>query len=97
MLLTTRLVRCCAPPVATLTKTEGREAAKIHLHKLNVGILFSYRKHCAKTTEPAQLVLPESLKSVPVLSNALLKSVAFRENPGKDGADAGAPATQRRG
>jgi len=41
-------------------------------------ILLSYRKHCTMTSNPAQLILPESLKLLPVLSSCLVKTIALR-------------------
>eukprot|EP01117_Protostelium_nocturnum_P012070 TRINITY_DN441_c0_g1_i2.p1 TRINITY_DN441_c0_g1~~TRINITY_DN441_c0_g1_i2.p1 ORF type:complete len:875 (-),score=232.15 TRINITY_DN441_c0_g1_i2:40-2664(-) len=43
-----------------------------------VAILASYRKLCASTSNMGQLVLPESLKTLPVHIMSLIKSVALR-------------------
>eukprot|EP01134_Creolimax_fragrantissima_P005944 CFRG5944T1 len=41
-------------------------------------ILSVYRKHCASTSSPGQLILPEALKLMPVYLAALLKTDLFR-------------------
>ncbi|KAK9718103.1 COPII coat Sec23p-Sfb3p heterodimer component [Basidiobolus ranarum] len=41
-------------------------------------ILGSYRKHCASTTTPGQLILPETLKLFPLNSLTILKTEALR-------------------
>ncbi|KAJ3057858.1 COPII coat Sec23p-Sfb3p heterodimer component, partial [Quaeritorhiza haematococci] len=43
-----------------------------------VHILTAYRKHCASSTSPGQLILPESFKLYPLYTLSLLKSRAFR-------------------
>ncbi|KAI8801010.1 Sec23/Sec24 trunk domain-containing protein [Cladochytrium replicatum] len=43
-----------------------------------VKILSSYRRHCATSTAPGQLILPESFKLYPMYSLSMLKSKAFR-------------------
>ncbi|GBG63774.1 hypothetical protein CBR_g39318 [Chara braunii] len=45
-----------------------------------VNILHSYRKNCATSTAPAQLVLPEALKLLPLYTLALQKSVGLRSD-----------------
>lgn len=42
--------------------------------------LHVYRKHCAPKQLPGQLVLPETLKMLPLFSAALLKSNPFRSD-----------------
>ena len=37
-------------------------------------ILSCYRKHCSNQSPPGQLILPESLKLLPMYANCLLKS-----------------------
>jgi protein transport protein SEC24 len=41
-------------------------------------ILLSYRQHCAASSSPGQLILPESLKLLPLYTLSLMKSRAFR-------------------
>jgi len=43
-------------------------------------MLHSYRKHCAPHSSPGQLILPESLKLLPVYLSALYKTAAFVVN-----------------
>jgi len=43
-----------------------------------VNMLYVYRKHCASTSNPGQLILPEALKLLPIYTLALQKSSAFR-------------------
>jgi len=43
-----------------------------------IGALFAYRKYCATSTQPGQLILPESLKLLPLYTLALSKTPAFR-------------------
>ncbi|KAI9342470.1 Sec23/Sec24 trunk domain-containing protein [Zopfochytrium polystomum] len=46
-----------------------------------VKILTAYRKHCASSSSPGQLILPESFKLYPLYSLSLLKCKAFRGGP----------------
>ncbi|KAI8910290.1 Sec23/Sec24 trunk domain-containing protein [Gorgonomyces haynaldii] len=43
-----------------------------------VKILTAYRQHCAASSSPGQLILPESLKLLPLYTLAVLKSRALR-------------------
>ena len=43
-----------------------------------VRILSAYRKHCAASASPGQLILPESFKVLPVYTLGLKKCVALR-------------------
>lgn len=45
-------------------------------HQIAV-ILSCYRKHCSSQSPAGQLILPESLKLLPMYSNCLLKSDAL--------------------
>jgi len=49
-----------------------------HLTDECVKILTSYRKHCATSTAPGQLILPESFKLLPLFILCILKLGAFR-------------------
>jgi protein transport protein SEC24 len=46
-----------------------------------VKILTTYRKHCSQNSAPGQLILPESLKLLPIYANCLLKCGAVRSPP----------------
>jgi len=46
--------------------------------ELVVNILYAYRHHCASTSSPTQLILPESLKVLPVYILATFKSHILR-------------------
>jgi protein transport protein SEC24 len=48
-----------------------------HFHIKSAQALGSYRKFCANTMPPGQLVLPESLKLLPIFCLAFSKSSAF--------------------
>nr|WDD38968.1 transport protein Sec24 [Fagopyrum tataricum] len=45
-----------------------------------INILYSYRKFCATVTTAGQLILPESLKLLPLYTQALLKSTGLRND-----------------
>ncbi|CAI5722808.1 unnamed protein product [Hyaloperonospora brassicae] len=45
-----------------------------------VTVLFNYRKYCASSSSSGQLILPESLKLLPLYTLATLKSRALRGN-----------------
>ncbi|RHY85811.1 hypothetical protein DYB26_012674, partial [Aphanomyces astaci] len=45
-----------------------------------VQVLSNYRKHCATNSSSGQLILPESLKLLPLYTLATLKSRALRNN-----------------
>eukprot|EP00884_Botryococcus_braunii_P013212 jgi/Botrbrau1/21892/Bobra.0249s0021.1 len=54
------------------------------LQKATVECLLSYRKNCASASSPGQLILPESLRLLPLYSNAVMKSPAFWAPVGAD-------------
>ena len=54
-----------AEPLATVRES---------ITKLCVETLYQYRSTCASTSPPGQLILPESLKLMPLYALALLKS-----------------------
>ena len=39
-----------------------------------VELLYNYKKHCGQSTNPSQLLLPETLKNLPLLILSSLKS-----------------------
>ncbi|KAG8921373.1 COPII coat Sec23p-Sfb3p heterodimer component [Tulasnella sp. 417] len=46
-----------------------------------VDLLVEYRKNCAASTAPSQLILPESYKLLPVFGGAILKTQALKGGP----------------
>ncbi|EWM21682.1 sec23/sec24 transport protein [Nannochloropsis gaditana] len=56
-----------------------------------VDMLYQYRQLCAASSPPGQLILPESLKLLPLYALALLKSDALRVNPPEAGRAHGLP------
>eukprot|EP01091_Cochliopodium_minus_P017011 TRINITY_DN6551_c0_g2_i1.p1 TRINITY_DN6551_c0_g2~~TRINITY_DN6551_c0_g2_i1.p1 ORF type:complete len:931 (-),score=280.46 TRINITY_DN6551_c0_g2_i1:83-2875(-) len=61
---------------------EGLKNGRIYVAELVADILSVYRNNCAKNPNPGQLVLPETLKLLPVYALGLLKSKLLR--PGSD-------------
>lgn len=55
-------------------------AVKDQLMEQCVNVLFNYRKFCASSSSSGQLILPESLKLLPLYTLATLKSRALRGN-----------------
>jgi protein transport protein SEC24 len=49
-----------------------------------VKILAAYRKHCAYSSSPGQLILPDSFKLFPLYSVAMLKSLALKSSSNLD-------------
>ena len=66
-------MKCCAQiPGGKL------EALKEQIYKQTVDTLHSYRDKVARTAASGQLILPESLKLLPLYALALSKASAFR-------------------
>jgi protein transport protein SEC24 len=61
---------CCA--------LQGNAAFKEKLTKDCVDMLYAYRVHCASTTSAGQLILPESLKLLPLYACSIRKMAIFR-------------------
>jgi len=59
--------------------------------RATVDMLYQYRHTCASSSPPGQLILPESLKLLPLYALALLKSDALRLNPPESGRAQGLP------
>lgn len=57
--------------------TEIREDLSLRF----VDLLVGYRKNCAASTAPSQLILPESYKLLPVFGGAILKTQALKGGP----------------
>ena len=62
------------PNISTVNVNTIRE----NIISLVVSILHSYRLNCANTSSPAQLILPESLKLLPLYSHSVLKMNILR-------------------
>jgi len=50
------------------------------LQDATIDMLFAYRRHCATNSSQGQLILPESLKLLPLYISVLLKLAAFTVN-----------------
>lgn len=59
-------------------RSKAAKQVKETMVEKGVGMLAVYRKHCASTSSPGQLILPEALKLLPVYMGALLKTDLFR-------------------
>ncbi|KAJ3330366.1 COPII coat Sec23p-Sfb3p heterodimer component, partial [Gonapodya sp. JEL0774] len=71
-----------------LMKTSATQAVASSLRSVRealtdkcVKVLSSYRKNCASSTQPGQLILPESYKLYPLYNLSLMKMKAFRGGP----------------
>jgi len=60
--------------------TQSLDNVRDHLIDTCVKILTSYRKHCASSTAPGQLILPESFKLLPLFILCILKLSVFRKD-----------------
>ncbi|KDE04517.1 hypothetical protein MVLG_05083 [Microbotryum lychnidis-dioicae p1A1 Lamole] len=65
----------------TQTATKSLREVRDQLTELCVKSLLAYRKHCASSTSPAQLILPESFKLLPLYALALMKTKALKGGP----------------
>ncbi|KAG0465602.1 hypothetical protein HPP92_019766 [Vanilla planifolia] len=68
-------LRQAASGIPTAPLSQVRE----QITNLCVNILHSYRKYCATVSSSAQLILPESLKLLPLYTLALSKSTGFAQ------------------
>ncbi|GAA6041073.1 hypothetical protein JCM8097_004706 [Rhodosporidiobolus ruineniae] len=62
----------------SLTNTKSLRQVRDQLTEACVRALLAYRKHCASSTSPAQLILPESFKLFPLYALALMKTKALK-------------------
>ena len=63
--------------ILTIATTQISQIRKAMIDQL-VTILYNYRYHCASTSSPSQLILPESLKVLPVYFLAVFKAHMLR-------------------
>ena len=63
-----------------LSRTKSVATALKHLDDQTVEMLLSYRRNCAAHSSPGQLILPESLKLLPLYVTALGKTGGFALN-----------------
>ena len=66
----------CYPVIRASLSMSYKSIRESFTHQVAV-ILSCYRKHCSSQSPPGQLILPESLKLLPMYSNCLLKSDAL--------------------
>lgn len=64
--------------VAAAAALDGGTGFKEKITKVCVDVLHAYRISCASTTSTGQLILPESLKMLPLYVGAIRKMPAFR-------------------
>lgn len=65
----------------TLAGSKSTQALRDELADKCVKILSAYRKHCALSSSPGQLILPDSFKLLPLFTLGMLKSIALKSNP----------------
>lgn len=63
-----------------LGKGGGLDATRAAIVEVAVESLYRYRDTCAKASPASQLILPESLKLIPLYTLGALKSLGFRQN-----------------
>lgn len=67
-----------AKEAATLALTKPLKDVRNYLTSKCVAILLAYRRNCASSTSPGQLILPESFKLFPLYVLALIKNKAIK-------------------
>lgn len=67
-----------AKEAATLAYTKTLKDVRSYLTSKCVSILLAYRRNCASSTSPGQLILPESFKLFPLYVLALIKNKAIK-------------------
>ncbi|KAK4048375.1 COPII coat Sec23p-Sfb3p heterodimer component [Microbotryomycetes sp. JL221] len=70
-----------AKEAVSQTNSKTLRQIRDNLTSICVKALLAYRKHCASSTSPAQLILPESYKLFPLYTLALIKSKALKGGP----------------
>lgn len=67
-----------AKEAATLAHSRALKDVRNYLTNKCVRILLAYRRNCASSTSPGQLILPESFKLLPLYTLGLIKSKAIK-------------------
>lgn len=90
---------CPAAAIQSLPTARDFLAVEHAITEQAIDMLHAYRKHCAANSSPGQLILPESLKLLPLYLSALFKTPAFAVNrlPGLGASGVGAAAAARSG
>jgi protein transport protein SEC24 len=65
---------------STNSSKNSIQALQTTLNDHAIDMLYSYRKHCAASSSPGQLILPESLKLLPLYLSSLYKTPMFSIN-----------------
>lgn len=71
----------CAKEAIAKTVNKPLREVRDQLTELCTKVLLAYRKHCASTTAPGQLILPESFKLFPVFALSFIKTKALKGGP----------------
>lgn len=74
------IIAVIARTSATVTQSEELKVVRENATKQCVDVLHHYRVSCASGSPSGQLILPESIKLLPLFSLGLMKSTAFRSN-----------------
>lgn len=77
-------------------KGGGLEATRTAMIESAVESLFRYRDTCAKSSPASQLILPESLKLMPLYTLGALKCLGLRQNKRTQGASEPVPRADER-
>jgi len=72
---------CVCKQVMTMSMTKSLRTIRDQLTQTCVKILLAYRKNCASSTSPGQLILPEAFKLFPLYALCILKSKALKGGP----------------
>jgi protein transport protein SEC24 len=67
------------------TLTKDAKFVEKDLEETSIEMLYAYRKHCATNSSQGQLILPESLKLLPLYISTVLKLQAFAVNGNRSG------------
>ncbi|PKI84829.1 Sfb3p [Malassezia vespertilionis] len=67
-----------AKEASTMAHSKSLKDVRSYLTSKCVSILLAYRRNCASSTSPGQLILPESFKLFPLYTLALMKNKALK-------------------